>query len=136
MYYYCILILATGFLISSLTKKIYNQTSERSSMHSLSDLAQIPTTSYSIYFFLMDIFFYYILTLYFDQVVPNQYGQYQNLLFFLKPSYWGLDFTKKDRLLNWQIKTFSNSGGNHKYEEEDDDVIKERLEATRNGIIG
>ena len=85
----------------------------------------------------MNICFYYVLTLYFDQVIPDQFGQYKNLLFFLKPSFWGFDFNK-DKIksnLNWQEKTLKNSGGTHEIAEEDDDVKKERSESTREGML-
>ncbi|XP_068932645.1 ATP-binding cassette sub-family A member 10-like isoform X3 [Petaurus breviceps papuanus] len=37
---------------------------------------------------LFDIFFYLALTLYFDKILPNEYGQWQSPLFFLKSSFW------------------------------------------------
>ncbi|XP_072501637.1 ATP-binding cassette sub-family A member 9-like isoform X2 [Notamacropus eugenii] len=37
---------------------------------------------------LFDILFYLALTLYFDKILPNEYGQKQSPLFFLKSSFW------------------------------------------------
>ncbi|XP_051851187.1 ATP-binding cassette sub-family A member 10-like [Antechinus flavipes] len=42
--------------------------------------------TFSILFF--DVLFYLALTLYFDKILPNEYGRQQSPLFFLKSSFW------------------------------------------------
>jgi len=68
-----------------------------------------PVDSY--YYLLMDIAFYYLLTVYFDQIIPNEYGISRHPLYFLFPSYWGFGITKNQRNVDWLNKLKKNSGG-------------------------
>jgi len=45
-------------------------------------------TSHALYYLLLNIAFYFILALYFDNIFPNIYGNRKPFYYFLLPSYW------------------------------------------------
>ncbi|KAJ3218065.1 ATP-binding cassette sub- A member 1 [Clydaea vesicula] len=92
---------------------------------------QVPRPVDSIFYLLMNIAFYYTLTLYFDQIVPNEFGNYRNLLFFLTPSYWGFSNKKELKNVEWLKKVKANSGG-IVLDNEEEDVVEERKVALSN----
>lgn len=77
----------------------------------------------------MDIAVFYALTIYFDQIIANEYGVKRNPLFFLFPSYWGFG-TKKNDLENtaWLNNLKARSGGII-VDGQDDFVIEEQKQA-------
>ncbi|KAI8900097.1 hypothetical protein BC833DRAFT_583272 [Globomyces pollinis-pini] len=68
-----------------------------------STVANPPAPCYSFYWLVFDMAFYSILTWYFDNVIPNEYGKREPLYFFLKPSYWGYHGfnTKQSEQYGW-----------------------------------
>lgn len=81
----------------------------------------VPVPAQALYFLLMNIAFYLLLTWYFDKVIPDEFGVRQSPIFFLLPSYWrqrpptAIDIDAIAR------KT-THVGGN----EEEEDVIAEK----------
>ncbi|ORX44542.1 hypothetical protein BCR36DRAFT_334597 [Piromyces finnis] len=53
------------------------------------DLVYLNTPGKCILLMLLDIAIFIILTLYFDNVIPNEFGNCQPFYYFLLPSYWG-----------------------------------------------
>jgi ABC-type multidrug transport system ATPase subunit len=51
--------------------------------------ADIPPPVYSFYFLLLNMVVYSVLTLYFDRVIPDEYGTRLSPWFFLKKQFWG-----------------------------------------------
>ncbi|KAI8357200.1 hypothetical protein B0O80DRAFT_446768 [Mortierella sp. GBAus27b] len=98
----------------------------------------VPAPIQSWYFMLMNIGIFAILTLYFDQVVADDYGNRRHLLFFLDPSFYGLHFRKKMNTREWisaQIadkakrdakRKAINKGHSKPENDDDDDVLAER----------
>jgi hypothetical protein len=78
----------------------------------------------------MDVFVYWILAWYLDNILPDAFGARQPLYFFLLPSYWGLkkegNKTEQDRWLD-QYKVSLDID-----DKEDDDVAAERKKALSN----
>ncbi|ORX68901.1 P-loop containing nucleoside triphosphate hydrolase protein [Anaeromyces robustus] len=52
------------------------------------NLDYMEPTSYTFYYLLFNIFLYFILALYFDNIIPNIYGNRKPFYYFLLPSYW------------------------------------------------
>ncbi|CAG8573287.1 3953_t:CDS:2 [Acaulospora colombiana] len=95
----------------------------------------VPAPVQSWYFLLMNIVLYSFLTWYFDKVIPDEFGNYRNPLFFLTPSYYGIKFKKSADLNTWLAKN-KKIGKNH--DGEDEDVANERalaFDATRNFAV-
>ncbi|KAG0014317.1 ATP-binding cassette sub- A member 1 [Podila clonocystis] len=61
----------------------------------------VPAPIQSWYLMLMNIGLFAILTLYFDQVVADDYGNRRHLLFFLDPSFYGWNIRKKLTTKEW-----------------------------------
>lgn len=63
----------------------------------------------------MDIAFFYVLTLYFDQVIANEYGVRRPLWYPFLPSYWGIAFGKNKNTARensaWLAAVKLRSGG-------------------------
>ncbi|KAJ3345706.1 ATP-binding cassette sub- A member 1, partial [Kappamyces sp. JEL0680] len=57
----------------------------------------VPPPINSIYWFCADIAIYAVLTWYFDNVLPNEFGVRRPLHFFLTPSYWGYGGFKSEQ---------------------------------------
>ncbi|KAF9397196.1 ATP-binding cassette sub- A member 1 [Mortierella sp. AD011] len=100
----------------------------------------VPAPIQSWYFMLMNIGVFAILTLYFDQVVADDYGNKRHPFFFLDPSFYGFHFRKKLAGRDWIAAQETDKAKrdsrrkkmskNHElpYEDEDDDDVKaERL---------
>ncbi|RHZ80225.1 hypothetical protein Glove_138g24 [Diversispora epigaea] len=87
-----------------------------------------PPPIHSWYFLLMNIGVYSILTWYLDKVIPDEFGNYHNPLFFLTPSYYGIKFNRKLNQQNW-LNRNKRFGLNENNEGEDEKVSKERERA-------
>lgn len=101
---------------------------------------EVPAPIQSWYFMLMNIGIFAILTLYFDQVVADDYGNRRHPLFFLDPTFYGLHFRKKLNTREWiaaqvadkakrdtkRKAMVKNWGGKNVENEDDDDVQVER----------
>ncbi|CAG8683115.1 18808_t:CDS:2 [Gigaspora rosea] len=85
----------------------------------------VPPPIQSWYFLLMNIGFYYILTWYFDNIIPDEFGNYKNPFFFLTPGYYGIKFRRKFNLQSWLNLTQKANRDNHT--EEDEDIARERI---------
>ncbi|ORX83599.1 P-loop containing nucleoside triphosphate hydrolase protein, partial [Anaeromyces robustus] len=103
----------------------------------LSDLSKIPETSISyildldyldapinsVLYYLINIILYSILTLYFDNIIPNEFGNCQSFYYFLLPSYWGL--SKSDNNSNEWVKNVLNKyPATYNKEKVDSDVLE------------
>ncbi|KAF9932556.1 ATP-binding cassette sub- A member 1 [Linnemannia zychae] len=101
----------------------------------------VPAPIQSWYLLLMNIGVFAILTLYFDQVVADDYGNRRHLLFFLDPSFYGLKIRKKLSTHNWIAAQQANKAKRDAYmakmskkdrselpeeDEDDEDVRVER----------
>ncbi|KAF8934037.1 ATP-binding cassette sub- A member 1 [Podila verticillata] len=101
----------------------------------------VPAPIQSWYLMLMNIGVFVILTLYFDQVVADDYGNRRHLLFFLDPSFYGWNIRKKLTTKEWISAQEANKhkrdvnrkkmekGRLPREDEDDNDVIEERLHA-------
>ncbi|KAF9992881.1 ATP-binding cassette sub- A member 1 [Entomortierella chlamydospora] len=100
----------------------------------------VPAPIQSWYFMLMNIGVFAILTLYFDQVVADDYGNKRHPFFFLDPSFYGFHFRKKLTGRDWIAAQETDKAKrdsrrkkmnkNHELpceDEDDDDVNAERL---------
>ncbi|KAK3826132.1 MAG: hypothetical protein J3Q66DRAFT_309581 [Benniella sp.] len=101
---------------------------------------EVPAPIQSWYFMLMNIGIFAILTLYFDQVVADDYGNRRHPLFFLDPTFYGLHFRKKMDTREWiaaqtadknkrdakRQAMLKSHGGKSVEAEDDDDVRVER----------
>ncbi|KAF9109547.1 ATP-binding cassette sub- A member 1 [Mortierella sp. AM989] len=100
----------------------------------------VPAPIQSWYFMLMNIGVFAILTLYFDQVIADDYGNRRHPLFFLDPSFYGWHIHKKLAGRDWiaaqetdkdkRDLRMKKMGKKYElpYEDEDDDDVKaERL---------
>ena len=75
-----------------------------------------PPPLFSIVYLGFNIFLYFGLTLYLDQVLPNEYGHSEDWLFFLKPVYWGFAPTAtEDSGIKWlyNLEATSIEGDDH-----------------------
>ena len=88
----------------------------------------IPAPIESIYWFLMNMAFYAILTWYFDNVVPNEFGSRLPLYFPFTKAYWNIS-DKKDQ--NFQKNWLKALKRNLREKDEDEEVAKEREEALK-----
>ncbi|KAF9377013.1 ATP-binding cassette sub- A member 1 [Podila verticillata] len=101
----------------------------------------VPAPIQSWYLMLMNIGVFAILTLYFDQVVADDYGNRRHLLFFLDPSFYGWNIRKKLTTKEWISAQEANKykrdvhrkkmekGRLPREDEDDNDVIEERQHA-------
>ncbi|KAF8939132.1 ATP-binding cassette sub- A member 1 [Haplosporangium gracile] len=100
----------------------------------------VPAPIQSWYLLLMNIGVFAILTLYFDQVVADDYGNRRHPLFFLDPSFYGLKMRKKLSTHDWIAAQQANKAKRDAYmvkmikdrsdlpveDEDDEDVAVER----------
>ncbi|KAK5828319.1 hypothetical protein F5H01DRAFT_373825 [Linnemannia elongata] len=100
----------------------------------------VPAPIQSWYLLLMNIGVFAILTLYFDQVVADDYGNKRHPLFFLDPSFYGLNMRKKLSNHDWIAAQQANKAKRDAYmvkmskdrsdlpieDEDDEDVTVER----------
>ncbi|KAJ3104165.1 ATP-binding cassette sub- A member 1 [Phlyctochytrium bullatum] len=88
----------------------------------------VPPPIQSIYFLLGDVAFYWTLTWYFDNVIPNEYGFALRPWFFLTPSYWNIYswVAKYKDVGEWMQQVLSNSKSEADGVQEDEDVQEER----------
>ncbi|KAG0057974.1 ATP-binding cassette sub- A member 1 [Linnemannia elongata] len=100
----------------------------------------VPAPIQSWYLLLMNIGVFAILTLYFDQVVADDYGNKRHPLFFLDPSFYGLNMRKKLSNHDWIAAQQANKAKRDAYmvkmskdrsdlpieDEDDEDVAVER----------
>ncbi|KAF9407456.1 ATP-binding cassette sub- A member 1 [Podila epigama] len=98
----------------------------------------VPAPIQSWYFLLMNVGLFVLLTLYFDQVVADDYGNRRHLLFFLDPSFYGWNIRKKLSTQEWIAaqeadkakrdarRLKADKGRIRKEDADDDDVIIER----------
>lgn len=101
----------------------------------------VPAPVQSWYLMLMNIGVFAILTLYFDQVVADDYGNRRHLLFFLDPSFYGWNIRKKLTTKEWISAQEANKskrdahrkkmekGRLPREDEDDNDVTEERRHA-------
>ncbi|CAG8563020.1 1691_t:CDS:2 [Ambispora leptoticha] len=83
----------------------------------------VPAPIQSWYLLLMNIILYLLLTLYFDKVIPDEFGRRRSPLFFLSPRYLGLRISKGYTLQSW-LQKYRKAHGSHA--DEDADVAAER----------
>ncbi|KAJ3185215.1 ATP-binding cassette sub- A member 1 [Gaertneriomyces sp. JEL0708] len=76
-----------GFPWSQLYEKI---PSDLTPIYSNGNVPDIPVPVESWYLLLMNIALYGVLTLYFDAVIPDEFGMCYPFYFFLVPKYWGI----------------------------------------------
>ncbi|RKP05002.1 ABC-2 family transporter protein-domain-containing protein [Thamnocephalis sphaerospora] len=62
---------------------------------------RVPKPVQSWYLLLMNIAVFYLLTWYFDKIIPNEFGQRRKPWFFLAPSYWGLRRRASSDISGW-----------------------------------
>jgi ABC-type lipoprotein export system ATPase subunit len=55
------------------------------------DVTVVPVPGQSLGFLTMNVFFWFFLALYFDQIFPNENGYSLHPLYFLFPSFWGFE---------------------------------------------
>ncbi|KAF8936514.1 hypothetical protein EDD21DRAFT_445427 [Dissophora ornata] len=97
----------------------------------------VPAPIQSWYFMMMNIGVFAILTLYFDQVVADDYGNKRHLLFFLDPSFYGWHIRKKLTPREWiaaqeankakrdaRMKKWSRGRTDIPVEDEDDEDVR------------
>ncbi|CAG8468063.1 989_t:CDS:2, partial [Scutellospora calospora] len=84
----------------------------------------VPPPIQSWYFLLMNIGFYFLLTWYLDKIIPDEFGNYNNPIFFLTPGYYGIKLRKTFDLQAWLNRAQKVSTSNHTGE--DEDVARER----------
>lgn len=94
----------------------------------------VPPPVQSLYFLIMNIAVYGVLTWYLDKIIANEFGYRRPILFLFTPSYWiGSDIcpTEKEQSewLSMLLKKDSKAAG----EDEDDDVTAERLHSKKQG---
>ncbi|KAI1315707.1 ATP-binding cassette sub- A member 1 [Mortierella claussenii] len=105
----------------------------------------VPAPIQSWYLMLMNIGIFAILTLYFDQVVADGYGNKRHLLFFLDPAFYGWHIHKKLTSRQWisaqeinktkrdaRMKKMSKGRADLPAEDEDDDDVRVEREAALN----
>ena len=91
----------------------------------------IPPTAHSIYFLLMNISLYYVLALYFDQVIVTKFGKRRGLFFMFNIDFWIYGNSKISKKSNkvWQEKVLKESFNYVSEEDEDTDIELERIKA-------
>ncbi|KAF9987241.1 ATP-binding cassette sub- A member 1 [Mortierella antarctica] len=108
----------------------------------------VPAPIQSWYLMLMNIGVFVILTLYFDQVVADDYGNKRHPLFFLDPSFYGWNIRKKLSVQEWiaaqqanktkrdvRMKKMTKNRSDTQVEDSDDeDVVEERNHALDGSI--
>ncbi|KAF9585397.1 ATP-binding cassette sub- A member 1 [Lunasporangiospora selenospora] len=100
----------------------------------------VPAPIQSWYLMLMNIAVFVVLALYLDQVVADDYGNRRHLLFFLDPSFYGLNIRKKLTIREWisaqqndktkrdAARKKLNGGSLTETEADDDNDVKEERE--------
>ena len=93
---------------------------------------KVPAPVQAWYFLIMNVGFYYILTWYLDNIIPDAFGSSRPFYFFLTLDYWGIRVgnasTKRDEWLKKHIVPVETT------EAEDDDVAQERAKTLNSGI--
>lgn len=117
-----------GYLLKDLSEK------PKTYMNYILQLDYMEATINSFYYLLFNIALYFILTLYLDNVLPNEYGNKLPLYYFLLPSYWGFGKSKDISDKEWIEETKKNNSPKIKLSELDDDV-RQQYEYTNNADI-
>ncbi|GAM20834.1 hypothetical protein SAMD00019534_040090 [Acytostelium subglobosum LB1] len=84
--------------------------------------AYFPLQS-TYYWLIFDFFFFFVLALYLDNVVPSMYGTSKGMFFFLQPSYWVWRPSKPKPQKETKHSKKAAAETDH---EEDEDVVAER----------
>ncbi|KAI8927014.1 hypothetical protein BC831DRAFT_399199 [Entophlyctis helioformis] len=89
----------------------------------------IPPTVNAWYALLFDIVLYSVLTWFFDNVIPDEFGYSLPVYFFMLPSYWGFETGKSKAVdrADWLANVFDSSA--REPVQEDSDVSVERSRA-------
>jgi len=74
-------------------------------------------------YMLIDIAAYILLTLYFDNVIPNEFGSCQPFYYFLLPSYWGFSKKKINSQEEWIKETMNKYPATYDKNKIDSDVL-------------
>jgi len=75
-------------------------------------------------YLLLDIVIFTLLTLYFDNVIPNKFGNCQPFYFFLLPSYWGFGKNKNNTQEEWLKVTTEKYPPTYDKNKLDSDVLE------------
>lgn len=103
----------------------------------IKDLSKVPETYISyvldlkyfnspgtcLIYMIIDILVYVILTLYFDNVIPNEFGSCQPFYYFLLPSYWGFSKNKNNSQEEWVKETLNKYPPTYDKNKIDSDVL-------------
>ncbi|KAJ2990991.1 ATP-binding cassette sub- A member 1 [Globomyces sp. JEL0801] len=84
----------------------------------------VPRPLDSLIYLIYTMVGYYILTWYFDNIIPNEYGYSRPPWFFLTPSYWGFESSGDVNLKDWQERNAKLTQPDEA--NEDSDVLEER----------
>jgi len=82
---------------------------------------------------ILDIAFYSILTWYFDNVIPDEFGNRQPLWFFLLPSYWSSNRNGELNYVDWLRNVKNMSQYEDNMNNEDAEVKAEREKTLSEG---
>ncbi|ORX44545.1 hypothetical protein BCR36DRAFT_359698 [Piromyces finnis] len=85
------------------------------------NLEHMEPTSHALYYMLGNIVMYLVLTIYFDNIISNEYGNRKPIYYFLLPSYW-FNSNKDINNRDWLLKTQKKYPSKINIEELDDDV--------------
>lgn len=105
-----------GFFWSSLSTK---PESYISYVLSLDDLS---TSGQSIWLMIFDAALYIILTLYFDNIIPNEFGNCKPFYYIFLPSYWGFGKSSKQSEKEWIDDVVQKYPANYDVSKLDSDV--------------
>ncbi|ORY28097.1 P-loop containing nucleoside triphosphate hydrolase protein [Neocallimastix californiae] len=103
----------------------------------ISDLSKVPETYINyvldlkyfnspgtcLIYMLLDILLYVVLTLYFDNVIPNEFGNRQPFYYFLLPSYWGISKSDSNSPNEWVKNTLDKYPPTYDKNKIDSDVL-------------
>lgn len=94
-------------------------------------IPDVPAPVQSWYFLLMNIAFYALLTWYFDNIIPNEFGYRLPSYFFLTADYWGIETGKRKGVeaREWLEKEKKKTASVVHSQEDEDAVAEERLHA-------
>lgn len=81
----------------------------------------------------MNSFLFFFAALYFDKVIPNEFGKSTHVFFFLDPRFWGISFRKGERAnFMWLESVLKRSGG-IEVAGLDEEVLREKAKAVDPG---
>lgn len=92
-----------------------------------------PHAVQSFYYLIMNSFLFFFAALYFDKVIPNEFGKSTHVFFFLDPRFWGISFRKGERAnFMWLESVLKRSGG-IEVAGLDEEVLREKAKAVDPG---